>query len=59
MNNYKVVIYRTVRERLDHAAEADCATEALALAQDFARHADQSYWEGTILDEKYEIEIAK
>ena len=59
MNNYKVVIYRTVIERLDHAAEADSAVAALAIAQEFARNADQSYWEETILNEKYEIEIAK
>jgi len=61
MNNYKITLYRTVVESFFWAAEAENATEALALAKE-AGQGELSWgeWEQkSVSDFDFEVEIAR
>jgi hypothetical protein len=61
MNNYKITLYRTVKEACVWAVEADTPEAALALAREKIDDIDPDYWEsfGWENEERYGVELCK
>jgi hypothetical protein len=61
MNNYKITLYRTVKEACVWAVEADTPEAALALAREKIDYIDHDLWESYASDseQRYGVELCK
>jgi hypothetical protein len=61
MNNYKITMYRTVKEACVWAVEADTPEAALSLAREKIEYIDCDLWEsfGWENEERYGVELCK